>query len=65
MKNLHEAFMESVVLQGILAIMVVGTLCYMYATGQEVPDGLVGLAGIAVGFYFRTKAVFEGRKEAQ
>ena len=63
MKNLHEAFMSSMVMQGLLAVMLVGSVCYMYVTGQEVPDALIGLAGIAIGFYFRTKGVIEGRKE--
>lgn len=62
MKNLHEAFMESAVMQGLLAVMLVGSTCYMYITGQEVPDALIGLSGLAIGFYFRTKGEAEGRK---
>ena len=36
-----------------IAILLVGTVCLMYATGMEVPEAMIGLAGVAIGFYFR------------
>lgn len=62
MSNLHEAFMESVILQAFLAVIFSGTVCYLYATGQDVPEALMGLVGLILGFYFRSKAGAEVRK---
>ncbi len=55
MGEFWELFAESVILQGILAIMFGGTICYMYLVQIPVPQELVGLLGIIIGFFFGAK----------
>lgn len=40
------------VLQALLALMLWGTVCYLYITGQAVPDTLLSAGGVVLGFYF-------------
>jgi len=63
MSKFWDALMESVVLQAILALMFGGTICYMYLVGMEVPESLTALLGLIIGFYFRSKAGVEVRKQ--
>lgn len=55
MKGFWELFKTSVIVQALIAIMLLGTICYMYATGQEVPDQLTIFFGVVLGFYFGSK----------
>jgi len=61
MQKLYDAFVESTILMGLLIIMFGGTACYMWATGQQVPDALVGLITLLAGFWLRSKASVEVR----
>lgn len=36
-----------------IALILVGSTCYMYIASIAVPDALIALAGAAIGFYFR------------
>jgi len=62
MGKFWELFAESVILQAVLAIMFGGTVCYMYVTSMEVPETLVALLGLIIGFYFGGKTQVEARK---
>jgi len=55
MTKFWELFAESVILQAVLAIMFGGTLCYMYIVQIPVPQELVALLGIIIGFFFGGK----------
>ena len=55
MQSFWSLFKESVIVQAIIATMLLGTICYMYATGQKVPDTLVIAFGTVLGFYFGSK----------
>ena len=55
MAKFWELFAESVILQAVLAIMFGGTLCYMYIVQIPVPQELVALLGIIIGFFFGGK----------
>jgi len=41
-------------IQGLLALILVCVTSYLYVTGQPVPDSLISLASMALGFYFRS-----------
>ncbi|MDP2107145.1 MAG: hypothetical protein Q8J76_14205 [Desulfobulbaceae bacterium] len=55
MAKFWELFAESVILQGVLSLMFGGTICYMYVTQIPVPQELVALLGIIIGFFFGGK----------
>lgn len=62
MQGFYDLLKESVIMQGVLAVMFGATVSYMYATGQEVPDGLLTLLGAIIGFYFGGKGVVLAQK---
>ncbi len=41
--------------RAVVTFIFVGTVCYLFADGQEVPSELLGLTGVATGFYFGTR----------
>jgi hypothetical protein len=53
---------ESVIVQGIMTLMLVGTICYLCVAGREVPILLTNLVLIVVGFYFGAKSKVNGRE---
>lgn len=55
MKGFWELFKSSVIMQAVITCVLLTTICYMYATGQEVPDQLLTFFGIILGFYFGSK----------
>ncbi len=55
MKNFWELFRESVIIQAAIALVLLVTIAYMYATGQEVPGELQNLFAVVLGFYFGSK----------
>lgn len=62
MAKFWELFAESVILQGILSLMFGGTICYMYVTQIPVPQELVALLGIIIGFFFGGKVQIAATK---
>lgn len=46
---------SSVIVQGVVTIMFCGTACYLYATGQEIPESLVYFVSGVIGFFFGAK----------
>lgn len=65
MTKFWELLEESVLFQGILLLMVFGTICYLVITNQEVPKEMWGFAGVIVGFFFGGKAMVAQRKAVQ
>jgi uncharacterized membrane protein YfcA len=55
MKTFWDLFAESVIIQGILALVTVGAIIGLLFMGREVPKELWALAGIIIGFYFGAK----------
>lgn len=47
---------QSVLIQALLAVMSVGTMVYLYIVGRPVPDELVTVVMLILGFYFGTKS---------
>ena len=62
MKKLLERFMTNETLQAVISAIVIGSTCYLYVTGQVVPDALLGMTSIILGFYFHTVAQREALK---
>ena len=56
MEDLKDLIRESVIVQGTMALTILGTVCYMYAQGMDVPELLAGFLGTILGYYFGTKA---------
>jgi hypothetical protein len=55
MKEFWSAFRESVIIQAVVALVLLTTICYMYATKQEVPEALINFFAIVLGYYFGSK----------
>ena len=46
---------KSTLVSGIIALALVGTCCYLWATGQPVPDLLASVLSVVIGFFFGAK----------
>lgn len=46
---------SSVIIQGTVTLMLIGTTCYLYIMGQPVPPELLGFDGLVLGFFFGAK----------
>jgi len=55
MTTFWELFRESVILQAIITLVILGTICAMYITGQTVPENLWSALMLILGFYFGSK----------
>lgn len=55
MAKFWELFAESVIIQALMALILLGVISYLYVVGQEVPDTLVNAFMIILGFYFGGK----------
>jgi len=55
MNRFWQLLKESIIVQGLVTLALVGTFCYLVATGRPVPDSLQGLLGLVVGFFFGAK----------
>lgn len=56
-KNFWDLMSESVIMQGIITIGVLGVYAYMLVTSMEIPSNLDSIVGLVVGFFFGGKAV--------
>jgi hypothetical protein len=64
MEKLDELAASSALVQSIMGLMVLGTVCYMYLQGMDVPEMLAGFVGLILGFYFGSKSVTEAVRRA-
>jgi FtsH-binding integral membrane protein len=55
MDKFWELFAQSLILQGLLALMFSGVICYLYLTCQPVPQELVALVSLILGYFFGAK----------
>jgi len=58
--KLIDLWKSSALIQGTLALMFGGTICYLAISGREAPEVLFALVGIIIGYYFRTKTNQQG-----
>jgi len=62
MKAFWQALRESVILQALIALILVGVICYLYIVGKEVPEALTQALFVIRGFYFGAKSAEYLRK---
>jgi len=55
MRTFWDLLQESVIVQAVITLLVVGAVIYLSVTGQEVPELLSNITGLVVGFYFGSK----------
>lgn len=55
MNKFWDLLANSTLVQGLITLAVVGVTCYLWATGQPVPDNLWTADGIIIGFFFGAK----------
>ena len=55
--KLLDLWKTSSLIQGALALLFGGVLCYQVISGAEVPEILASLVGLILGYYFGTKTV--------
>lgn len=56
MSRFWDMVRDSTIVQGIITLAVVGVTCYLWATGQPIPQELWTADGIILGFFFGAKA---------
>lgn len=47
---------RSVIVQGIVTTLVIGTMCYLFVIGRPIPEVLVTFASLILGYWFGTKS---------
>lgn len=62
MAKFWELLEESVLIQAIMALGLLGTIVYLTVQGREVPDILTNGFLLILGFYFGSKTVVEAKK---
>jgi len=50
-----DLWRSSSIIQGFLALMTGGTMCYLAIAGRDAPPVLIAILGTIIGFYFGTK----------
>lgn len=62
--RLLDMLQESTLVQATIALIMIGTVCYLYVTGRDVPETLANLIALVLGFYFGTKTQQQATKLA-
>jgi len=52
MKKFWDLYEKNVVISGFLAIVLVGTACFMFVKGMPIPPLLAGILGSVIGYFF-------------
>lgn len=53
--HIADLWRSSALIQGTMALMGFGSLCYLALTGAPTPDILAALVGTIIGYYFGSK----------
>jgi nucleoside diphosphate kinase len=62
MARFWQLLEDSVFFQGLLVVMVFGTVCLLVIRGQDVPKEFWAMSGVIVGFFFTGKATASQQK---
>lgn len=65
MSKFWELLEQSVIIQGILTLALIGAWLYMMIAGLNIPPELHAAVGLVIGFFFGAKQSIYARKEAQ
>lgn len=55
MSEFWQQFEKSIIVTSTIALVLVATACYLWATGEALPDGMVTCLGLVLGFFFGVK----------
>ncbi len=55
MDKFLDLLAQSVIVQGTITVLIIVTMCYLFLTGQPVPEILVTFASLILGYWFGTK----------
>ena len=55
MDKFWDLLQQSVIVQSVVTLVLVTTLCIMFATGRPVPDLLAQITLLVIGFWFGSK----------
>lgn len=55
METLYDLFKSSAVVQALIALGTIATLCYLFVTTGDAPKELITIAALILGYYFGTK----------
>ena len=55
MSKFWELLQSSVIFQGVITVIVLVTVCYMFAVGLEPPGELLSITSVIVGYFFGAK----------
>lgn len=64
MSKFWELLESSVIVQSVVTLILVTAVVYLGVTGKVIPDALLNMAILALGFYFGSKAQLTGRQAA-
>lgn len=56
MDKFYSLLASSTIFQGLITVAFVATTCYLWVTGQDVPDQLWTADTIVIGFFFGAKS---------
>ena len=62
MDKFWELFERSVIVQSIITLGLLATICYMYLAGRDVPEPLWLITELAVGFWMGSKTQNEANR---
>jgi len=65
MAKFWQLLEDSVITQAMTTLALVGAVIYLVIAGQPIPEGLFGLASLAMGFYFGSKGALTGKQAAR
>ena len=54
-ERLIELWKDSSIVQGLITLMIVGTMCYSFLSAGSVPAELSSIVSLILGYYFGTK----------
>jgi len=57
MDRFWDLLQQSVIVQGLVTLALVGVTVYLYVTGQPIPDTLLNFDYLVLGFFFSSKIV--------
>lgn len=58
-KQIVDLWRSSALIQGTLALMFGGTICYLAIAERDMPGILLGILGTIIGYYFGTKKALD------
>jgi len=58
MESFWKLFRESVIIQAVITLVLLGVISYLYIAGKEVPEPLVQAFMLILGFFFGSRSEY-------